>query len=292
MGNALGFYRVLRARLRTSGSGLPLLLVGNGQAIPLFFTIILIYGVVGFVGKDLDMPISVLSTLSLGLAVDFAIHFVSRFRQRYGETKDVQEALLWTVARPGKGILRNAVLFASGFTAMIFASPDPVHHCGDLHDGHHAAFGGGHDPFTPLAHRPFPTVVDQRSFRRFAMAKKCAVWLMTGFSLFLLMSGLYSRAFAGTPSGAEEIMRRSALVQFYSGNDMRAKMTMRLLSKDGGERVRELIMARRNVKAGGDQKYFILFLRPADVRDMTFLVWKYPQRDSDRWLYIPAIKAW
>ena len=122
------------------------------------------------------------------------------------------------------------------------------------------------------------------------MAKKCAVWLMTGFSLFLLMSGLYSRASAETPGGAEEIMRRSSLVQFYSGNDMKAKVRMRLLSKDGGERVRELIMARRNVKTGGDQKYFILFLQPADVRDMTFLVWKYPQRDSDRWLYIPAIK--
>ena len=93
--------------------------------LPLFFTIVLIYGVVGFVGKDLDMPISVLSTLSLGLAVDFAIHFVSRFRQRYGETKDVQEALLWTVARPGKGILRNSVLFASGFAAMIFAALTP-----------------------------------------------------------------------------------------------------------------------------------------------------------------------
>ncbi|MCR4309804.1 MAG: MMPL family transporter, partial [Deltaproteobacteria bacterium] len=50
---------------------------------------------------------------------------VSRFRQRYGETKDVQEALLWTVARPGKGILRNAVLFASGFAAMIFAALTP-----------------------------------------------------------------------------------------------------------------------------------------------------------------------
>ena len=122
------------------------------------------------------------------------------------------------------------------------------------------------------------------------MAKTCAVWLMTGFSLFLLMSGLYSRASAETPGGAEEIMRRSSLVQFYSGNDMKTKVTMRLLSKEGGERVRVLIMARRNVKAGGDQKYFILFLQPADVRDMTFLVWKYPQRDSDRWLYIPAIK--
>ena len=53
--------------------------------IPLVFTITLIYGVIGFMGKDFDMPISVLSTLSLGMAVDFAIHFISRFRQRLAE---------------------------------------------------------------------------------------------------------------------------------------------------------------------------------------------------------------
>ncbi|MBI5577357.1 MAG: MMPL family transporter, partial [Deltaproteobacteria bacterium] len=98
---------------------------GIVSSIPLVFTIVLIYGVVGFIGKDFDMPISVLSTLSLGLAVDFAIHFASRFRQRYAETNDVKEALLWTVARPGKGILRNAVLFASGFAVMIFAALTP-----------------------------------------------------------------------------------------------------------------------------------------------------------------------
>ncbi|MHB8833499.1 MAG: outer membrane lipoprotein-sorting protein [Desulfobacteria bacterium] len=121
------------------------------------------------------------------------------------------------------------------------------------------------------------------------MAKKRIVWLSAVVLLFPLIGGLFSRAFAGTPGGAEEIMRRSALVQFYAGNDMKAKVTMRLLSKEGGERIRELIMARKNVKAGGDQKYFILFLQPPDVRDMTFLVWKYPFRDSDRWLYIPAI---
>src|SRR3972149_2962518 len=122
------------------------------------------------------------------------------------------------------------------------------------------------------------------------MVRKHFLWLSTIVFLFFLSVGLFSRAFAGAPVGAEEIMRRSALVQFSSGNDMKTKVTMRLLSKEGGERVRVLIMARRNVKTGGDQKYFILFLQPADVRDMTFIVWKYPQRDSDRWLYIPAIK--
>jgi hypothetical protein len=32
---------------------------------------------------------------------------------------------LWTVARPGRGIIRNAVLFASGFIVMLFASLTP-----------------------------------------------------------------------------------------------------------------------------------------------------------------------
>jgi predicted RND superfamily exporter protein len=93
--------------------------------LPLLVTVLLIYGLVGFLGKDFDMPISVLSTLSLGLAVDFAIHFVSRFQQRYRETRDLAGALQWTVARPGRGILRNALLFASGFSVMLFAQLTP-----------------------------------------------------------------------------------------------------------------------------------------------------------------------
>jgi hypothetical protein len=95
--------------------------------VPLLFTILLIYGVVGFAGKDFDMPLSVLSTLSLGMAVDFSIHFINRFRQRLAETggRDVQGALLWTAARPGKGIFRNAVLFAAAFSVMLFAPLTP-----------------------------------------------------------------------------------------------------------------------------------------------------------------------
>ncbi len=114
--------------------------------MPLLFTIVLIYGVIGYIGKDFDMPISVLSCLSLGMAVDFAIHFISRFRQRLnecraaplyspsltGETQgsppirdSLTDALLWTAARPGKGIMRNAVLFASAFSVMLFAPLTP-----------------------------------------------------------------------------------------------------------------------------------------------------------------------
>ena len=93
--------------------------------IPLLFTILIIYGAIGFMGKDLDMPIAVLSTLSLGLAVDFAIHFVRRYRQHLKTENNLDQALVWTVARPGKGIIRNAILFSAAFSVMIFAALTP-----------------------------------------------------------------------------------------------------------------------------------------------------------------------
>jgi predicted RND superfamily exporter protein len=101
------------------------LLWGVLSFLPLLFTIAVIYGVVGLAGKDFDMPVAVLSTLSLGMAVDFAIHFVGRFQKRYRENPELQPCLIWTVARPGKGIFLNAILFALGFSVMIFADLTP-----------------------------------------------------------------------------------------------------------------------------------------------------------------------
>jgi outer membrane lipoprotein-sorting protein len=89
---------------------------------------------------------------------------------------------------------------------------------------------------------------------------------------------------------AEEIVKRSQQTFFYAGEDMKAKVRMRLINPQGGERVRAMTMLRRDEQEGGEQKYFIVFHQPADVRDMAFMVWKYPGKDDDRWLYIPAVK--
>ncbi|MBI3926218.1 MAG: MMPL family transporter [Armatimonadetes bacterium] len=98
---------------------------GAVSFVPLLLTVVGIYGAVGLLGKDFDMPISVLSTLTLGLASDFAIQFVDRYRQRLREDPDVERALIWTAARPGRGIVRNAILFSVGFLVMTCSSLTP-----------------------------------------------------------------------------------------------------------------------------------------------------------------------
>lgn len=103
--------------------------------------------------------------------------------------------------------------------------------------------------------------------------------------LFLMLLPL--KAFAVAP---EEVMKGSQAAFLYQGKDFKARVMMRLISSSGSERVRELTMLRKNSGGpGGEQKYFIYFYQPADVKDMTFMVYKYVGKESDRWLFVPAL---
>ncbi len=89
---------------------------------------------------------------------------------------------------------------------------------------------------------------------------------------------------------AEAIITKAQQISHYSGNDMKARVLMQLINKDGKERIREMTMLRLNADEVGEQKFFLYFHKPGDVRDMTFMVWKHPRRDDERWLFIPAVK--
>lgn len=90
-------------------------------------------------------------------------------------------------------------------------------------------------------------------------------------------------------ASAEDIMGHSQRAFHYAGNDAKGKLTMELIDRNGGKRVRVLTMLRWNQATGGDQKYFMYFHEPGDVRRLTFMVWKYPAREDDRWIFVPAI---
>ncbi len=98
--------------------------------IPLTVTIGLIYGVIGLVGKDYDMPVAVLSALSLGLAVDFAIHFLSRAREMQRETGDWKTAAPKMFGEPARAITRNIIAVAVGFTPLLAAPLVPYNTVG------------------------------------------------------------------------------------------------------------------------------------------------------------------
>lgn len=95
--------------------------IGLLAMLPLSVTILFIYGLIGFIGKDYDMPIAVLSALTLGLSVDFAIHYLERARAIYRQQGSWPEAIAEIYKGPSRAISRNAIVIAIGFTPLLLA---------------------------------------------------------------------------------------------------------------------------------------------------------------------------
>jgi hypothetical protein len=100
--------------------------------IPLTVTIVFIYGMIGLVGKDYDMPVAVLSALTLGMAVDFAIHFLERARASFAKTHSWKESSAEMFGEPAHAISRNVLVIAIGFLPLLAAPLVPYKTVGVL----------------------------------------------------------------------------------------------------------------------------------------------------------------
>ncbi len=89
--------------------------------LPLTVTITFSYGFVGLIGKAYDMPVAVLSALALGLSVDFAIHFIARYRETRKCHASREEAMDEMFGESARALARNALIVSIGFTPLLFA---------------------------------------------------------------------------------------------------------------------------------------------------------------------------
>ncbi len=96
-------------------------LKGLVSMIPLTVTILFIYSLLGFTGRNYDMPVAILSALTLGLSVDFAIHFLQRSREIYSEFGSWKLTAQKMFQEPGRAILRNALIISIGFLPLLAA---------------------------------------------------------------------------------------------------------------------------------------------------------------------------
>ena len=117
-----------------------------------------------------------------------------------------------------------------------------------------------------------------------------SAWIIT-FILSLLLSSLAAAQPAGQAPDVQTIVNKANIVAYYQGEDGKASVKMIITNKQGQKREREFNILRKDVKDGGDQKYFVYFQKPPDVRRMTYMVHKHadPGKDDDRWLYLPAL---
>ena len=90
----------------------------------------------------------------------------------------------------------------------------------------------------------------------------------------------------GLPPGDEVVRRINARDE---GEASSRRVTMELIDKRGGRRVRETHFVRRFF--GDEKRTAIFYLSPMTIKGTAFLTWDHPEvgRDDDQWLYLPAV---
>ena len=99
--------------------------LGLLAVVPLGLAVTLSYGLVGWAGRDYDMPIAVCSSLAIGMGIDFAIHFLQRFRSEFNRSRDFDGTFQFVFDEPGRAILRNALVISLGFLPLVGSTLTP-----------------------------------------------------------------------------------------------------------------------------------------------------------------------
>ena len=103
----------------------------------------------------------------------------------------------------------------------------------------------------------------------------------------LLISNTYN-LFASELT-VSEIITKANEMAFYQGKDGKAKVNMTITDSQGRIRNREFTLLRLNQEIGGDQKFYVFFNKPQDIKNMVYMVWKHIEKNDDRWMYLPAL---
>lgn len=90
-------------------------------AIPLVFTLICNFGLMGWAGFDLDIATSLLSSIAVGIGVDYTIHIFWRLKQELAAGRGYSEAVRLSLATTGRGIAINAFSVMLGFAVLFFS---------------------------------------------------------------------------------------------------------------------------------------------------------------------------
>ncbi len=101
-------------------------------AIPLGLSVIFLFGLMGYLGIELNIINALLSSIMIGVGVDYTIHFLWRYKKERKNSHDHVEAIKHTLLTTGRGIIFNALSVVIGFSILFSSNFVPVKFFGFL----------------------------------------------------------------------------------------------------------------------------------------------------------------
>ena len=96
--------------------------LGAVAMVPNLIPVLIFFGVLGLGVAPLSLPVSLIGSMALGIAIDDTVHYLVRYRRERKAGADPEEATLRCTRRVGRPIAITSVMLFLGFL-LVTASP-------------------------------------------------------------------------------------------------------------------------------------------------------------------------
>ncbi len=106
--------------------------IGLIGSVPIVITALISFGIMGFLNIPLNSTTALLSSIAIGIGIDYAVHFIEQYRVNAALYTDRIKIAQVTMAHSGRAIIFNAVVVIAGFLVLLFSNFPPNRELGAL----------------------------------------------------------------------------------------------------------------------------------------------------------------
>jgi hypothetical protein len=264
--------------------------LGFLSIVPLTVSTLFTFGLMGFLEIRLNMATAIITSIAVGVGVDFAIHYITHFREEIDKGLNYHDATVATMNSSGKAIVYDMLSNVLGFTVFIVSDFVPVQNFGWLVSLNMITVTIGTLIFLPVLFGFVKAETLAHSYkieRKEIMKRQTKIrWAIAsvGFVLWFLFT--FNSLFAQEMT-ARQIMDKNDETQ--KSKDNTSTITMKLINEKNQERVRKITYWEKRDK-NDNRNTLVRFLFPADVKGTGLLTLEHKDSEDDQWLYLPAMK--
>ncbi|MBU2513533.1 MMPL family transporter [bacterium] len=96
-------------------------MIGLFTALPVFIAVLFNFTIMWAFDITLNIGTSIIASVGMGVGIDYAIHYFTRFRLLFRQTGDYQESLIHAISGTSRAILSNASAVGIGFLVLLFS---------------------------------------------------------------------------------------------------------------------------------------------------------------------------
>jgi len=106
--------------------------IGMIGTVPIAITAIINFGIMGVFDIPLSSATALISSIAVGIGVDYAIHLIEHYRNRRLEGNTIEEATFSSIRHTGRAIIYNALAVMGGFAVLMLSVFPPNRQVGTL----------------------------------------------------------------------------------------------------------------------------------------------------------------